>query len=362
MHYSYKVYNLLIESDFFAYLEIWRRGDLRRPHDHPEYMKLMKTGNQEPYAFVYFEGVAPKIIYPFYIINIGDINAFDCVLPYRHMISAYGYGGPTRLSSDDVDLQKFESLLDKYISCNNIISEFVREDLFEDYKVPRRFLHEMQQENVVVDLTRSPEVLWKEYKHAVRKNVNRAVSSGLEIVFDFNGSTVDDFVHVYHMTMRRTGAKEAFLISSDMFQRFNKYLEDRIGFYVHVMLDGKVIATELVLASSQYLYSFLGGANIEFSNLRPSDYLKHQVNIWAIENGYRGYVLGGGVKPYDGIYNFKLSFDLNGSHPFHIQKNIHNRTAYNETIDSRRRFETIAGRDWEPEGGFFPEFLQGIAV
>lgn len=356
---SFKVYNLSVSTDFYSYLEIWRSGEFKRPHDHPGYMKLMQVGKQEPYAIVYSENDDPKIIYPFYFVKLDGIISLDSVSSYSLMISAYGYGGPIQLRSGEVDSHQFESMLDEYISVNNVISEFVREDLFDDYKVPRRFTGEMQQENVVVDLTRSPEMLWKEYKHSVRKNVNRAVSSGLEIVFDFNGSKLDDFVNVYHMTMRRTGAKESFLISKEMFKIFNKYLEDRIGFYVHAILDGKVIATELVLASSEYLYSFLGGANIEFSNLRPSDYLKHQVNIWAIENGYRGYVLGGGFKPYDGIFNFKLAFDLNGSRPFRIQKNIHNQLAYKEAIDSRKRYELSTGIDWEPDKSFFPAFMQG---
>lgn len=355
-------YNLSLADDFNAYLEIWRSAESRRPHDHPQYMELMKVGKQEPHAFVYFEDGVAKIVYPFYLVRLKDYTGFQPTLDFNHIVSAYGYGGPAFLSNAAIKIDAFEELLEKYFRDNKIISEFVREDLFNDYKVPRNFSGIKQQDNVVVDLTRSSDILWKEYKHAVRKNVNRAIASNLSFFLDFDGALVDDFVNVYHATMKRTGANEAFLISADMFKKFNRFLKDGIGFYAHVLLDEKVIATELVLRSPRYLYSFLGGANFDFYHLRPSDYLKHKVNLWAIENRYCGYVLGGGFKPYDGIYKFKLAFDQRGATPFFIQKNIHDQAAYQKTVESRKNFERLANIDWNPSDDFFPAFLQGIAI
>lgn len=355
---SVRAYNLSIPDEFAAYLEIWRSGQSRRPHDHPQYMLLMRVGQQEPHAIVYFEVGVPKIIYPFYLVRLIDLTGFESDSCFSHMVSAYGYGGSVRLSDELFENLQFEKELDIFFRENRIISEFVREDLFDDYKVQRRFSSEKQQDNVVVNLTRTPDILWKEYKHAVRKNVNRATTSKLKVVFDFNGAMVEQFVNIYHMTMMRTGAKEDFLITADMFKSFNFFLNDGIGFYVHVLCDECVIATELVLSSPRYLYSFLGGADINYSNLRPSDYLKHQVNTWGIEKGYCGYVLGGGFKPYDGIYSFKLAFDLSGARPFFIQKNIHNDVAYTAAIEARRCHEQSLGNNWEPGLNFFPAFLQ----
>lgn len=354
-----KYFNLESKADFNEYLSIWRSGTSRRPHDHPQFILLMKADNQRPCVIVYFEGGQPKIIYPFYLLNISKvIDVGVSGVGAKHMTSVYGYGGPTLLNHDKVDFEKFEQLLSAYIVESNIISEFVRTDLFSEYKPPRNVESHKQQDNVVIDLRKSHEELWSSYKHSVRKNIKRAESSGLEVVFDFDGKMIDEFVRVYHSTMLRTGAKQYFMIPLEAFEELNLYFDkDKIGFYVHVLMNDKVIATELVLRSPQYLYSFLGGSDMEYSDLRPSDLLKHRVNSWSIENGVNGYVLGGGVTPYDGIYKFKLAFDQNGARPFFIQRIVHNHDAYHEMVLARKAEAQKLGLCWELNPDFFPSYL-----
>ncbi|MNZ21616.1 FemAB family protein [compost metagenome] len=359
MHKSIKPFDLDIDTDFEAYLRIWRSGTSRRPHDHPQYMRLMKTSKQHPCALVYFEDNLAKIIYPFYLINLSEIEQLSFIGgESKHMISAYGYGGPALLHNTEVDFNAFEKLLDDYIKESNIISEFVREDLFAEFKVPRKFDSNKQQDNVVVNLNKKSEELIQNYKHSVRKNIKRAESANLHVLFDFSGKTTKDFVEIYHATMSRTNASQSFMISLERFENINPYLiEDKIGFYAHVLLDDKVIATELILRSPGSLYSFLGGSNMEYSNLRPSDLLKHKVNTWAIENKISRYVLGGGVRPNDGIYTFKLAFDPEGSRPFFIQRNIHNSTTYDEMVSARSLAEQNRTPSWKPNTDFFPAYL-----
>lgn len=134
-------------------------------------------------------------------------------------------------------------------------------------------------------------------------------------------------------------------------------LKDGLGFYVHVIHEEKVIATELLLKSSKNIYSFLGGSNMDYASLRPSDFLKHEVCTWAIDNGLNRYVLGGGVKPYDGIYMFKLAFDQDGARPFFIQRNIHNMDVYQNLIAARVEMERRNNNMWEPRVDFFPAYL-----
>lgn len=354
-----KFFDLDNDLDFHEYLSIWRSGTSRRPHDHPQYMRLMRIDKQKPCALVYFEDFQPKILYAVYLTDVfGDEPIGPLEANNKHMVSAYGYGGPVLVSDTGADVQQFEKLLDDYIVENRIISEFVREDLFSGFKVPRKFLSIKQQDNVVINLKKTHEELWGCYKQSVRKNIKRAKSSCLEVLLDFNGSLTGEFVRVYHLTMIRTGAKQSFMIPLEEFEKLNEYFsEDKIGFYAHVVLEGKVVATELILRSPSNIYSFLGGSDMNYSNLRPSDLLKHEVNMWAIDNDIGGYVLGGGVKPYDGIYMFKLAFDQEGAHPFSIQKNIHDNDAYNDMVVARKRSEQQHGNSWEPNPDFFPSYF-----
>ena len=44
------------------------------------------------------------------------------------------------------------------------------------------------------------------------------------------------------------------------------------------------------------IYSFLGGTNESYFNMRPNELLKLKVLEWARENDYTFYVLGGGKR------------------------------------------------------------------
>lgn len=354
-----KIFDLDVAADYDAYLEIWRFGSSRRPHDHPQYLHLMRGDKQHPYALVYYEDLCPRIIYAFYQVEIEDVISLEGVdANYRHIMSAYGYGGPALLDNSDADFDAFWRLFDDFLEKNRVVSEFVREDLFEDYKVPRKFAGEKQQDNVVINLAKTKDELWDSYKYSIRKNVKRALSSNLKIQFDFDGSMTRDFVNIYHSTMVRTNAKKFFLIPYEAFVAFNSFMsKDGLGFYVHVIHEEQVIATELLLRSPRNIYSFLGGSNMDYANLRPSDFLKHEVCTWAIDNGLRGYVLGGGIKPYDGIYTFKLAFDQDGAHPFLIQRNVHNPDVYRNLITARAEMENRNSNTWEPREDFFPAYL-----
>ncbi|UQY34407.1 GNAT family N-acetyltransferase [Pseudomonas fulva] len=352
-----KSYDLARPSDFEEYLSIWRTSQSRRPHDHPGYLMLMKSNNQHPRAVVYFEDDIPRIIYAFYMLYLQDFPSIGLgSVQACHIVSAYGYGGPVFCQLESGASEGFERAFSNYLSENKVISEFVREDLFSTFKVIRPVESIKQQENVVVGLQRTAESLWLDYKHSVRKNIKRAEASELQVELDFEAKTTEEFVEVYHLTMTRTNASQSFMIPESEFVKFNTHLvEDKIGFYVHVRLHGEVIATELVLRSPRHVYSFLGGSNMEYSALRPSDLLKHHVNLWCVSNNIEGYVLGGGVRPYDGIYKFKLAFDQNGSTPFCVQRLIHDRNRYDDAISARRN--AAIGASWIENPDYFPAYF-----
>ena len=90
-----------------------------------------------------------------------------------------------------------------------------------------------------------------------------------------------------------------------------------------------------MLASENYLYSFLGGTSGEAFSLRPNDLLKHTVIEYGRESGLRGYVLGGGLGRDDGIFRYKRSFDPAGCVPFHRLTMICDDASYNQLVEHR---------------------------
>ena len=90
---------------------------------------------------------------------------------------------------------------------------------------------------------------------------------------------------------------------------------------------------------------------------RPNDLLKHEVILWGAQQGFKWYVLGGGVTPGDGIYKYKEAFDPESIFPFHVRRIIHNQEAYKLLMQARATYEKGQGNDWKSNPDFFPEYL-----
>jgi hypothetical protein len=133
--------------------------------------------------------------------------------------------------------------------------------------------------------------------------------------------------------------------------------KERGSLYVHVCDGSDVVSTELLLLSSDAIYSFLGGTIATHFDKRPNDLLKHEVIKWGKAHSFKYYVLGGGAAPEDGIYRYKRSFEPDGIYPFYIRKIVHNKSIYEELLKYRDKYERAKGGNWVPRENFFPLYL-----
>ena len=116
--------------------------------------------------------------------------------------------------------------------------------------------------------------------------------------------------------------------------------------YFHAVYEGKIVSTELVIYGAENCYSYLGGTDREYFDVRPNDYLKYEIIKWAKEKGLRNFVLGGGYGADDGIFQYKLALAPHGEHEFYIGRKIFDRDAY-EALVNLRETESLNSR-------FFP--------
>ena len=358
----FRWFDLDDDNERRQYEAIWRSCSVRRPHDHPATLELMQPKGNRSAVIVYRHSDLSTVIYPFYYADLNQMPAFAGCAQGIHVTSPYGYGGPVfegpQEERADAE-QRFTQFFREELARRHAVSEFVREDLFREQLVCRSdgSLLE-QQKNVVVRLNRTPDEIWTQYKHKVRKNVNKAKSFNLEVVFDDNGKYLDDFVAIYHETMRRSHAKQGFFITKESFTHLIETLGQDDGLmFVHVFRDGTMVSTELLLKSLTTIYSFLGGTLENVFDMRPNDLLKHETILWGNKNGYSHYVLGGGVYPDDGIFKYKESFDPDGIMPFYVRKVIHQEEVYNDLIQQRMVFEKSHHREWMPSEDYFPGYL-----
>lgn len=256
---------------------------------------------------------------------------FDIVTPY-------GYGGPVMLECTDPEklMEAYREAFTAYCLEHNIVCEFIRFHLFDNVDVRQHYYGETAHmlDNVVVDTALDYDIIRMNYEHKVRKNVKKAVNSGLEICIEQSLDHLDDFLNIYYATMDRNQATAYYYFKRSYFEDIARLLPENY-MYFHVMKDGKAISTELVLCSEEYAYSFLGGTDKAYYDMRPNDFLKDAIIQWCSRTGRKHFILGGGYHKDDGIYRYKRSFTKAPDAPFYVGRAILNKPVYDRLVELR---------------------------
>ncbi len=303
-----EILKLNIEEDIQKYNLILDTFELKNPYNLLDYYEIFCGGLDDLICFVYYCSDKNQIIImPGYIkpINImGNIidNRYDFYTPY-------GYTGPFFHNNvDKNDLFSFWENVDEWMRKNNVVSEFIRFNLFGNTIGYSGQLHPtmLNIKGKIIDA----ETQWRKFEHKVRKNVKKAMRENLESkIFYINITEKDikDFYDIYIDTMERTEADEFFSFSFNGFVNFIQ--NNKLFSAICTIYSNNIpISSELLLVSNDSIFSFLGGTKEEYFHLRPNDFLKYEVINWARDKGKKNYVLGGGYGYEDGIFKYKKSF------------------------------------------------------
>lgn len=311
------------------------------------YAKAFQNEGEGNPVLIYVECSKAKAVNVIMKRDIAECAQFQGKLEkgkYFDISSPYGYGG-FMLMGDESSFQIILKEYDAYCAKNRYVSEFVRFELMEPYRKYYTGQIETRTHNIVRSLEGTMEEIFSNFEHKVRKNYRKAQKNGLEIMIDECGEKLDDFLRIYYGTMERTEAEEAFFFQESFFKTLNEMRENVC--YFHVLYEGQVISTELVIYGSENAYSYLGGTDSHYFHVRPNDFLKVEIIKWAKEKGLRNFVLGGGYGSDDGIYRYKKSFAPEGEMDFYIGKRIFDKEKYDQF--TRMNFNLI-----EMDSDFFP--------
>ncbi len=209
---------------------------------------------------------------------------------------------------------------------------------------------EPDREVVWVDLTLDPGELWRSsYSKACRKNIRRSEREGVSVRAAEGPDDIAEFHRIYERTMVRNEAQRAYFFDRAYFQAIHDEMPDTARF-VLAELDGRVIAATLYLHDGDDAYSYLGGADHAFQEVRPTNAVVHAAVGWAREAGKRRLVLGGGYRPNDGIFRFKASFSP-GRATLRLVRRVHRQDDYERLVEAWARHHGGAGPT-----GFFPPY------
>jgi hypothetical protein len=333
--------------------DAWQAWPEREVFAHPDYLQLFaQPGDRVMCATL---DAAGGVLFPFLLRPLAREPWAPAGEMAWDLVSPYGYGGAFAWNCSEQDAAAFWNEFQAWVKAERLVSSFVRLSLFPEQQIPFCGRITVDRPNIVRSLDLTPEELWCDVEHKVRKNVNCAKRSGLSVEIDLDGRRLDDFLKIYYSTMERRQAADSYYFPQEFFQAAVRRLSGQYAFFL-VRDQDKIVSAELVLVSSAHIYSFLGGTLAEAFAKRPNDLLKHEIILWGRQAGKRAFILGGGYSGEDGICRYKKSFAPRGSRPFCVGSQIHDAAAYGRLLQQRTEWERERGNAWKPKPGYFPEY------
>ncbi len=271
------------------------------------------------------------IMYPFLQRSISSLGNFEGIISpeYQDITGLYGRGGLVCSEKNGFDVSSFHGELQSYCNDSRIICGFDRyHPIVGNHGIVGHKTKVFDIGGfVVVNLSRPISEIEAEFTHAVRKNIKKATRAGCSIFSEVTLEHLDDFMAVYSATLARNHAADFYYLPEDFYRDLPSQMEGKYRFF-YTELAGRVVSCELVLFHGIYCHSFLGGTLEGFGSVCPNHMLKREIIRFAQESGCQYYLLGGGTKPYDGIWSYKNGFSPEGTVASHIGGTIFDDDAY----------------------------------
>ena len=232
--------------------------------------------------------------------------------------SVYGYAGP--LASSPMPpveiLADFRASVHEQLTADRVAAVFSRlNPLFEQEALIDDLGDTLPSGTTVsIDLTVSTDEQLAQYRsnhtRGLRKLRNQGVSCELE-----QSDWIDEFVEIYHETMRRVGAAPRYFFDRAYFEM----LEDLLGPNLRLFacrIGDQLIAAGLFFVCGDIVQYHLGATRTEYVALGPMKLTIDTCRQWATEAGFRLLHLGGGLAAKeDSLFDFKAGFS-NSRHEF----------------------------------------------
>ena len=193
-----------------------------------------------------------------------------------------------------------------------------------------------------IDLAQSEGEIWHGFDKGCKSAIKKAerfakayIVKGVLIAFPI----------LYHKTISRVGAYEAYEFDNKFFYNMEKNLDCFSSFIVDE--DYKYLCVIILLICGDYCHYFLSATDPEYRNQGLNNLALWEAIKWSKDRGAKIFNLGGGMSPNDKLESFKRSFSR-ASKPFYTYRKIHNQEIYNQLCEDR-------GVDPNSKG-FFPAY------
>lgn len=278
---------------------------------------------------------------------------------FRDGTSPYGYPGLLRggdLARDPAWLRRALAALLEALAERRVAAVFVR--LHPLLDPPLEALRDFgtvveHGETVLVDLCHPEDRLFTGMRLNHRRGVKRLRASGVTARLDEDWARLDDFVDIYHQTMRKVNAAPWYLFPREYLDGLRRSVGPALKLSV-VERDGELLAGGIFSACCGIVQYHLGATSATAPVKTPSCLLLYSALEWGRATGNSVLHLGGGVGgKSDSLFHFKAGFS-SGRATFSTWRAVPLPLAFRSAT---KRWEERTRR--RASDGFFPPYREG---
>ncbi|MCK5136193.1 MAG: GNAT family N-acetyltransferase [Bacteroidales bacterium] len=269
--------------------------------------------------------------------DLGHVTYYDIITPY-------GFSGPIVLayanSNKKVLITKFDKAFNEYCLHEHIIAEYVRFSPWLRNHLDFRTIYTLKYNKYTLytDLT-VRDFFMEEYCSKIRTKIRKAEKIGVQLEYDFSGSSLREFHRLYQSTFEKNAMSEYYLFNLDFLIRTFKSLDNR-QFLINALFEDEYISSGIFMEFGDYLHFHLVANNYQHYPKNANSLIMNEAAKWGQKNGKKQLHIGGAFT--NELFAYKKQFTRNGKCDFHIGQKIRDEEIYNKLVDLRiKRGETI---------------------
>lgn len=277
--------------------------------------------------------------------EINEGVVFDITTPY-------GYGGFIFEGEvSRVNISEFWKAFVAKMQDENIVCAFTRwHPMLQNVNVLRGFSNVIDLGKTIHIDTLNEDLIMQNILSKDRCSIRKATKNGVVIHHCDNWGIFESFIRIYNKTMDKDHADAYYYFEEKFYRSLYENLRGMFTVF-YAVYQNKIIAASIILFCNSQVHYHLSGSLIEYRNLNPTNLLLFEVAVWAAQNGYRTFHLGGGVgSGEDPLFRFKKAFNKTSGNQFSISKDIFNKRRYLDLVEVRRN----ANPQFNEESNFFP--------
>ncbi|MDP8200856.1 MAG: GNAT family N-acetyltransferase [Candidatus Tenebribacter burtonii] len=165
--------------------------------------------------------------------------------------------------------------------------------------------------NILVNLNKSEDELWKDVHSKRRNEIRRAIKEGTSF---YTEKSINELRECYSILQSVYDRAKLPLPDFSLFENILGFSDSRMGLQLFcAKYENRIIGCMIALLYKKTIYDFYAGAIFDFYNKYPNDLIPWEVFKWGGGNNFETFDFGGAGKPdvpY-GVRDYKKKFGGN---------------------------------------------------